>query len=53
MAHMRLAVLFKNLPNCRCLGILHSGTDPRNDYYLNLDIRVMGKSVLVGYIQIF
>jgi hypothetical protein len=49
---MKLAVLIKNLPNCRCLGILHKDGVPENDEFIILDIRVMGRSIFIGWIQI-
>lgn len=30
----------------------HIGNRPDNDEFINIDIRVMGQSVLVGYLQI-
>ena len=52
MAHTKLAVLIKSLPNCRCLGVLYKDTNPSDDEYINLDIRVMGQTVLLGWIQL-
>ena len=52
MAHTKLAVLIKSLPNCRCLGVLHKDGVPENDEFINVDIRVMGQTVLLGWIQI-
>lgn len=51
MAHAKIAVLIKNLPNCRCLGILHKDGTPENDEYINLDIPVMGQTVLLGWVR--
>ena len=42
----------RSLPNCRCLGILHADNAPENDKFINMDIRVMGQTVLYGWIQI-
>ena len=52
MAHTKPAVLIKSLPNCRCLGVLYKDTNSSDDEYINLDIRVMGQTVLLGWIQI-
>ncbi len=43
---------FSNQPVGQKLGVLYADNNPRDDYYLNLDIRVLGASVLVGYYQI-
>jgi|GEM_PF-5185225 len=52
MAHTRFPAAIKNLPNCRCFGILHKDGVPENDQFINVDIRVMGQTVLLGWIQI-
>jgi len=36
----------------RCLAILHKDGVPENDKFINIDIRVMGQTVLLGWIQI-
>ena len=42
----------QNQQNCRCLGVLYKDTNSSEDEYINLDIRVMGQTVLLGWIQI-
>ncbi len=52
MAHTRFPAAIKNLPNCRYFGILHKDGVSENDQFINVDIRVMGQTVLLGWIQI-
>ena len=52
MAHTKLAVLIRSLPNCRCLGVLYKDTDPHDDEYINIDIRVLERTLVLGYIQL-
>ena len=39
-------------PKGRLLAILHKDADPKDDEFITIDIRVLGGTVLMGYIQL-
>lgn len=50
--HAGVYVVFSTTGVGRCLGVLHKDNHPENDEFINIDIRVMGQTVLLGWIQI-
>jgi len=52
LEHAGVTVALKNQPEGRCLGILHKDGIPENDEYIVIDVRVMGKTVLLGWVQV-
>lgn len=52
LEHAGVVVAIENQPKGRCLGILHKDGVQENDEFINLDIRVMGQTVLTGWLQI-
>jgi len=52
LEHAGITVQLENVARGRCFGILHKDNVPENDEFINIDIRVMGMTVLLGWIQI-
>ena len=49
---IKCCIAYAEVSNCRCLGVLYKDTNSSDDEYINLDIRVMGQTVLLGWIQL-
>jgi hypothetical protein len=45
-------VCLEHVPKGKCIAVIHKDNLPENDEYINIDIRVMGRTVLTGWIQL-
>lgn len=52
MASSTFLIEVSHVPKGPCLGVAHQDADPKDDEYLNLDIRVLGRTIKSGYIQL-
>jgi hypothetical protein len=47
-----ITVAIEHGPKGRCFGVLHKDGVPENDEFIIIDIRVMGQTVLLGWVQL-
>jgi hypothetical protein len=52
LKHANRVISYDTQPKGECIGILHRDGNPDRDEYIIVDIRVMGRTVFLGWIQV-